>query len=158
MNKKLDTPTAYIILADALLIAILILKFWTEVSNESLNSIEITAPVHIKHITIAPAPKRTVERIVGRVTAFSAVEFCATSYAKRVYPHCNGNTFPKNSVAVDPIWITKGYTAVYVPEFNQTYRIIGRTDGKTNVDIWTGASHAAALKIGTRSRVIQFIK
>jgi hypothetical protein len=91
------------------------------------------------------------EATKGRVTAFSSVEFCATGYAKRVYPNCNGKTFPERTAAIRSEWLKNGVTSVYIPVLDKSYRVIGKTDGNTDIDIWAGNDSQAALAISYKS-------
>lgn len=91
------------------------------------------------------------EAVKGRVTAFSSVEYCATGYAKRTYKNCNGQTFPAGTAAIKSEWIKAGVTSVYIPALDKSYRVIGKTDGLTAVDIWTGSDRKAALAISYKS-------
>jgi hypothetical protein len=95
----------------------------------------------------------------ARVTAFSAVEYCRTSFAKKIHPNCNGQTYPDHSVAIKKAWLKQGITSVAIPALSPTpYRVIGTTDDHTDVDVWTGKSQAAAFQIANKIRTIELIR
>lgn len=118
---------------------------------------ETTGTTREKKTRIVNTSKRGI-KIQARITAFSAHEFCASSYARITYPNCNGNTFPKDSAAVNSTWIKQGYTSIYIPKYATTYRIIGHTDSHTDVDLWQGSNYQSALDIGNEINEIQLIK
>lgn len=91
------------------------------------------------------APVTGVKGYLATVTAFSDIE-CGSAWFERHEPK-------DDQVALNFAKYGR-HDNVYVPAFDKTYRVVGSTDGKTDLDIWFGPDQEAALDFGVEELLI----
>lgn len=152
-SAKIKKETKFIYIR-ILLILISIISLWISFSlAEIKEAVIIDDPISETKInfdfnlTQQEDQNLTGPKQIAKVTAFSAQEYCAVPIIKQRIPDCSGNTYPESSIALNSKYGTH-WNEVYIPTLNQTFRVIGTTDYKTDADIWFGANYAGAKQFG----------
>lgn len=99
----------------------------------------------VKEVT---APISGAKGYTMRVTGFSDVE-CGSNW-------CNKHEPKDGQVALN----FKKYgrhDKVFIPAFDKTYRVVGTTDGLTDLDIWFGQDQQAALDFGSKQLLVNIL-
>jgi hypothetical protein len=92
------------------------------------------------------SPVVEVKGQIMKVTGFSDIE-CGSAW-------CNRHEPKDGQVALNYAKYGR-HDKVYIPAYDKTYRVVGNTDGKTDLDIWFGDDQQAAKQFGVKSlRVI----
>ena len=150
-SAKIKKETKFIYIR-ILLILISVISLWISFSLAEIKKAVITDNLVNKtkinfHFVEQENQNQTGSKQIAKVTAFSAQEYCAVPIIKQRIPDCNGNTYPESSIALNSKYGTH-WNEVYIPTLNQTFRVIGTTDYKTDADIWFGADYAGAKQFG----------
>lgn len=107
-----------------------------------------TKPLPRAKSALREAPITGVRGFLASVTAFSDVE-CGSDWCDRHEPK-------DGQVALNYSKFGR-VSKVYVPAFDKTYRVVGTTDGKSDLDIWFGEDQEAALEFGRKTLLINLI-
>src|SRR5262249_6236294 len=98
-----------------------------------------------KPTQVVKAPHKPIPALRASITAFSDKE-CGSKWCDRHEPKAG-------QVAVNYATIGK-VCQLSSPAYDKTYRVVGNTDGRTDVDIWFGANYQAALTFGSKTLLV----